>query len=69
MIRDLSVLLLEGVNKIADGKQSRAQDRACKIKVVTHAILQTPMHPRKKLNGFTDMGEYNQGKRARANDL
>jgi hypothetical protein len=45
------------MKQISYGKQSDAKNSAPKIQVMTRAMLEPPMHPRKQMKGFGDVGK------------
>ena len=45
------------MKQISQRKQCEAKNGTPKIEVMTNAMLIAPMHPRKQMEGFTDMGE------------
>jgi hypothetical protein len=45
------------VKQISQGKQRETKNGAREVEVVTNAMLIAPMHPRKQMKGFTDVGE------------
>jgi hypothetical protein len=46
------------MEKISDGKQCEAKDGTPEIEIMTEAVLQPPIHPRKQVNCFTDVNEH-----------
>jgi len=47
----------EGMKQISYGKQSEAKNSAPKIQVMTRAMLEPPIHPRKQMKGFGDVSK------------
>jgi hypothetical protein len=48
------------MKQISQRKQREAKNGTPEIEVMTNAMLIAPMHPRKQMEGFTDMGEDDQ---------
>lgn len=51
------VRLRNHMKQIPQGKQRETKNGAHEIEVVTNAMLVTPMHPRKQMKGFANMGK------------
>jgi hypothetical protein len=47
------------MRQVADGKQREAKYCAPQVEIMTSAVLKSPMHPRKPVKGFRDMGQDN----------
>jgi len=45
------------MKQISQGKQREAKNGTPEVEVMTNAMLIPPMHPRKQMKGFTDMGK------------
>jgi hypothetical protein len=45
------------IEQISYGKQKETKNSTPEIEVMTHAVLEPPMHPRKKLKCFANMTE------------
>jgi hypothetical protein len=46
------------MEKISDGKQCEAKDSTPEIEIMTEAVLQPPVHPRKKVKCFAEMTDH-----------
>src|SRR5260370_30254463 len=56
----LGVPLCERVKQVPNGKQGEAKNSAPEVEVVTDAMLRAPVHPRKQVKRFAEMGENDQ---------
>jgi hypothetical protein len=45
------------MKQISYGKQRETKNSAPEIEVMTNALLEPPMHPRKQVKGFGDMSK------------
>ncbi len=45
------------MKQISQGKQRETKNGTPEVEVMTNATLISPMHPRKEVKGFTDMGK------------
>ena len=57
------------VTQISNRKQGETQNRTPEIEVVTGAMREPPVHPRKQLKGFRHMGRDDHQQAAGADDL
>ena len=57
------------MKQISQGKQRETKNGTPEIEVVTNAMLKPPMHPRKQVKGFGDMGKNDQHQTSRADEL
>jgi hypothetical protein len=46
------------MKEISYGKQRETKDSTPEIEVMTNAMLEPPMHPRKQVKFFADMSQY-----------
>jgi hypothetical protein len=54
------ICLRKHMEQISQGKQRETKHGTPEVEVMTNAMLVAPTHPRKQMEGFTDMGEDDQ---------
>jgi len=47
------------MKQVPNGKQHETKDSTPEVEVMTDAMLRAPLHPRKQMKGFAEMGENN----------
>lgn len=55
------------MKQISNRKQREAKNSTAEIEVMANAMLKPPLHPRKQMNCFADMGKHDQHEASGAN--